>query len=212
MSEKTVISEADNSATQLVARNWEGAREMFVTGFPRPSYDEVGERFGIPAGTIRRVAAQQSWVDLRNNRSEELLKKAEANAILARTIKEVHPAPAMLGEVIVDLLSKLTAAVEKLEKDPSAARKEMDICNTASFAVLNISNALKNAGILGFDALLKKHGAEAGGVDGHGKWDKGLLQQINVTVQGMTARAEAASVPVVSEPIQAKPADDAPPL
>jgi hypothetical protein len=146
---------------------------------------------------------------LRNQRSEKALQESEANAILSRTLREVHPAPAMLGEVIVDLLSKLTSAVEKLETDPNAARKEADICNTISFAVLNASNALKNAGILGFDALLKKHGAEAGGVDGHGKWDKGLLQQINVTVQGMTARAEATSKS--SEPVSVSESSDAPP-
>lgn len=170
--------------------DWESARDFYASASPQATYAEIGERFGIPAGTVGRAASEEDWPNLRKKRQELAVKESGALEMLAEAAKQTHAAAGMAGEVALMIFSGLMSAIQKLEGEDRKPIYIVNVLQTASFCLLNTANACKAIGVVGLPKELANYGRDNGGVDGHGKWDRQLLVQINSTVQGMGAKAE----------------------
>lgn len=176
------------------SRDWAAIRLAYISDVPRPTFSALGERFGTSHVAVLRVASEENWAQLREEKQTESLKAADVANILGKSLKEVHAAPGMLGEVAIALFSELIQALKEVPKSIPNLRARIDALNTCSFALKNSADALEKAGVFGLAEIMKKNAEEIGGVNGHGKWDKSLLSQINITVQNMTAEKKVSIV------------------
>lgn len=176
--------------TAIVAKhNWPEIRQAYVTETPKPSYENLSERFSIPMGTLARVSSDEGWKDLRTTWLEERAAKGDALEIITRAATESSAVSGLVAEAAKAILAAIIEWMPSLSKVESP-KSRIDMVNTASFALVNTATATDRAGIIGMSKILKARGEDAGAVDGHGKWDKGILVQINNTVASLQKSVE----------------------
>ena len=177
--------------------NWIPVRDAFVTEEVRPTYEELATRFNVPVGTLGRVCSDQSWPDLRVKYQLEIINKSDALAVITAASKDSTVLSGMAFEALAQIISGILRALSDLDKDAEIKpRGRMDILNTATFAMQNASNAARGFGITNLPEALKRAASGLPGAPGNGTWDKQLLQQINVTVNGLQeAKSKASAEP-----------------
>lgn len=184
--------------SKLVRHDWPKVRDYFVSESPRPTYESLAAMFSVPVGTLARVAADEGWVDLRVRHQLALIDKSDALAVITAAAKDSTVLSGMAFETIAQILSGILRALADLEKESKMVpRSRMEILNTATFAIQNAGNAARSFGITNLPEALKRAAGELPGSPGNGQWDKSLLQQINVTVNGLQAaqaKQESAAV------------------
>lgn len=173
-----------------VDHKWDEALEFYLSSSPCATYVSVAERFEIPVGTLGRAASEEDWPALRKKRQELALLESNAMQMLTEAAQKGTAVPGMAGEVAMVIFAGLLTHLGQMEKATCKPSYAVQVYQNASFCLLNTANACKSLGIVGLPKELAELGKSHGGVDGHGKWDKQLLQQINVTVQGLTAQAQ----------------------
>lgn len=163
----------------------EKARALFVESGSRLTYKEVGERYSVPLGTICNAAADESWPAMRSAHLEAKLRECDAKSAILTAVQSDRALMTKFTSVALAGLDKIATAIESVQED-RAAQTQAQALNTLSFAYVNFARGLHEVGILGISKTLNADGKEA-----NGRWNPEMLQQINVTVQNLTAQQAA---------------------
>ena len=166
--------------------DWNSARAAFVERNPRPTYDELAIEFHCAPGAVGRVSSQEGWPALRASYLDAQLVKADASTVLLEACKADRTIARSYASLAVVSLARLIGIVESIPEERAAETKANAI-NTCMFAAKNLADALRSAGILGVSKTLNGAGKED-----NGRWDNGLLQQINVNFTGLQQAVSAA--------------------
>lgn len=162
--------------------DWQPLRDAFTKRSPRPTYQELSDEFTVPLSTIAVCAGEEAWTSLRAQYLEARLKEADAAGVLLEAIKIDRSLIRAVSDLALVALTRVKHEIERI-CDEKAVSTNMEALNTAGFAAANFTRALKDCGVIG----LPKGMAE--GKEANGKWNPEMLQQINVTVQNLTAQA-----------------------
>lgn len=163
--------------------DWAAIRDAYMQRTPVPTYTELSEEYGVSCAVVARVANDQQWAICRKRAQDAALQAVNAGSVIMEAISADKETVEQLRRSAISTLIAVEQAGQHLltlMSNPVNLRKGLDMANTASFALSNIANALKTVGVVGIPKAL----SDAGKMD-NGRWDKGLLQQINVTVQSL---------------------------
>ena len=111
------------------------------------------------------------------------LEKADASAVLLRAVKADRTIITGYASFAVVTIARLTAIVEGVD-DKKASATQAEAINTCTFAAKNLADSLKSLGIIGIAKTLDVEGKE-----NNGRWNPGVLSQINLTVQNLVSQA-----------------------
>ena len=160
--------------------DWQAMRAAYMQRCPVPTYTELAEEWGVSSAIVARTANDQQWAISRKRAQDEALQAVNAGSVIMEAISADKETVEQLRRSAISTLIAVEQAGQHLLSvlaDPKNLRKGLDMANTASFTLSNIANALKTVGVVGIPKALSDAGKS-----GNGQWDKGLLQQINVTV------------------------------
>jgi len=131
------------------------------------------------------------------------LKEAGASEIILAALRGEGAIMQQAREFIARFISTANVLLELVESEQGTkASGRVTNLNNLGFALANIGRFTESIGAVGMPKDLRK--SQVAGQDGNGQpWEKGMLQQINVTVKNIQASAEAAK--------QAEPAIEAEP-
>jgi hypothetical protein len=144
---------------------------------------------------------------MRLGRIQQQLKEAGASEIILKAIQGEEAIAQRARTLVVSVIETAQELLESIRdnKDGAKSSTQASTLNNLCFAMSNIGRFVDAVGLVGMPQELrnsKRNGAA--GPDGQ-PWEKGMLQQINVTVKNIQASAEAAKS--ASEPaIEAEPA------
>ncbi len=159
-------------------------RETFIERALLPSYDELAEEFSVPISTVRKYASQEGWPGMRVAHQDRQIAESEAKGAVLAVLKGDHTVSRKYLNLAIVTLDKLTLTVERLD-DKRAESTNAQTINTCMFAAANLAKALHEVGIIGITKTLNGVGKED-----NGRWNPQMLQQINLTVQNLTAQAK----------------------
>jgi hypothetical protein len=165
--------------------NWAAAREAFIARPERPKLADLAAEFGTDPVRLGRVCSDEGWPALRAARLDAALRSSDAvKALLdaARTESTVQRAVSNLALEIVQQLHEVTADAGKATG--KAENTRANTLNTVTFALRNLTGALKEVGLVGLPRGLK----QAGMADDQGRWNPAMLQALNVTVQNIVGQ------------------------
>lgn len=168
--------------------DWAPLRQAFIERSPRPTYTELGEEFGITTSAVGKCSNEENWPALREAALERKLQKCDAQSVLLEAVQVDRTFIRKFANLGFVTLDKLTSTVESIQ-DARAAQTKAQALHTCMFAAFNLAKSLHEAGIIGVSKTLDMAGKED-----NGRWNPGLLQQINVTVQNLTDKAREAGV------------------
>lgn len=169
--------------------DWQAIRDAYLQRSPCPTYKGLAEEFEVPISSLGAVGREENWPQMRLDRQNRALQQIKAGEIIAEAItadKVCTDRAKQAALKLYDVIDSVAEALKEQANDIDKARKVADMINTLSFALYNTSNALKTLGVVGMPKQL----GEAGAKLPNGHWDKGLLQQINVTIGGLTGQAQ----------------------
>ena len=200
------------SRGRVASVDWVSLRRAFIERPERPTIDELATEFGVTAARITRAMHDEGWPALRAARLDTALRSSDAMKALldaARTEGTVQRAVSNLAlEVITQLHDVTQAAARATGK---AENTRANTLNTVTFALRNLTGALKEVGLVGLPRALK---SAPGMSDEQGRWNPQMLAALNVTVQNIVGTAPAVASPAPSEAdfrASDEPADPAPP-
>jgi len=188
--------------------NWAAAREAFISRPERPKLADLANEFGTDGIRLGRVCNDEGWPALRAARLDAALRSSDAvKALLdaARTESTVQRAVSNLALEIVQQLQEVTAEAGKASK---AENTRANTLNTVTFALRNLTGALKEVGLVGLPRGLK----QAGMADEQGRWNPAMLQALNVTVQNIVGQQPQQGPAAGASGAIAAPVEAAPPL
>lgn len=163
--------------------DWEKGKKLFVESPQRPTYDELAVEIGCAPSSVARLSADQGWAAIRAQHWEQKLVECDAGAKLAEALTHDRTITHGIASFAITTIAALSRCVESIPEEQAASTRSQTITN-CTFALKNLSESVKNVGLVGLAKTLP----DAKGKDG---WDPRLLQQINVTVQNLTAKEEA---------------------
>lgn len=180
---------------QFVARktiDWIAAKKAYVERTPCPSYTDLAKEFGCSLQSISNVAREEDWPAFRKTRQEKTMAECNANDAIIAAVKGEGPILQQARSVTAQFISAIELCVQKLMADAESMKPSSmaNILNTIGFAMSNGGKFMDTIGLIGMQKELSK--ARREGSEGSVPWDKGMMQQINVTVTGMAAEAKAA--------------------
>lgn len=165
--------------------NWGPIRDAYLQETPCPTYLELSERFGVNKGLVGRIGLEENWPEMRLKRQQAALQAINAGQVIAEAItaeRQIVDKAKQVTSTIMEAVNGVAQTLVSMSNDQANVRKVSDIANTLSFTISNLCNAMKALGVVGLPKALNDAGKS-----GNGQWDKQLLQQINVTVQGLTS-------------------------
>lgn len=181
--------------------DWDAAEEAYVSRNPAPTYAELGKEFGCSPQSVSYQARERGWVAIRESRQSLLLSKTKAYEIILKAIENEGPLLSQARQFTSEFFLVAQVFVQELgaQKEGKLSSK-IAALNSLGFAAANIGKLMDSAGLYG---TAKSFGHEKRDAERNGQaWDKGTMQQINVTVNGMVAALKAED--------QAKPVSQAP--
>ena len=191
--------------------NWEPVRQAYLQRIPAPSYRDLANEFGIPQSTVAKMGLEERWPQLRLDQQNAAMQLVGASDVIVQALTAERQAIDQAKQVAMGILCAINNVLESIvdeSSDPKRARKTSDFLQTCSFTYANVTKGLKDIGVVGFPKELADAGKGA-----NGKWDSKLLNQINVTIQGLTSDAKVKqverSIPTASEPSVPTPPCDA---
>jgi hypothetical protein len=183
--------------------DWQPLRDAYVKRSPRPTYAELSTEFGVPLGTIGACASEEAWTSLRAQYLEARLQEADAASILLEAIKIDRTLIRAVADLALVAFMGIKKEVERLEEKVRAPATNLEALNTAGFAAANFTRALKDCGIIGLPKGMAGEGKED-----NGRWNPQMLQQINVNVGEIIAKArtelEAKTTAPAADPLEPK--------
>lgn len=186
----------------------ETLRAAFIDRETRPTYEDMSKEFNVPLNTVKNWAASENWQKMRLSAQEKLAEKSDALAIMLRAVKIDQRVVEAFANVVLLGFEQMSRVLLDIKPENAASSRAQTI-NTVMFAAKNAADGCKTMGLVG----LPKELAGAGKED-NGRWNPGLLSQINLTINGMAAKvdAEQKAAGQKSTPAQAQPveADETP--
>jgi len=169
-------------AQQFIARpvDWPKVRDAFIRRPERPTYAELAGEFDLNENRIKRCAADEGWTALRASHLETQLQACNASQVLLSAVKIDQTIVREFSDAALIVLGRIKTCVEGVEEN-RAASTNVQVYNTATFALANLSRALKDVGIVGIPK-----GLADGAQKENGRWNPQLLSQINLTVQNLS--------------------------
>jgi len=167
--------------------DWQPLRDAFVSRPTRPTYAELATEFCVAQGTIGVCAAEEGWTTLRAQYLESQLKAADASSVLLEAIKIDRTLIRAVSDLVLVSLMRVKHEVERLT-DEKAPSTNVEVLNTASFAAANFTRALKDCGVVGLPKGMADNGKED-----NGRWNPGMLNQINIQLTGLAAATDKAA-------------------
>jgi len=184
--------------TVIGSRNfdWVGLRQAFIERPERATYAELGREFHLSEDRIKRCACDEGWATLRAAHLDKQLRSGDAAVALMRAAQADSAVTHAVSNLALEVIQQLHEVVARAATVSKAENTRANTLNTVTFALKNLTGALKEVGIVGVPKALK----ESAGVDsGNGRWNAGMLASLNVTVQNlMQPGAVAASQEAVS--------------
>ena len=156
-------------------RDWTPIREAFVKRTEKPSFDELSLEFSLPPATIKSTCYAQSWPILRANFVRSEMAVADIGEKLLAILSDEKIVTERFKNAVLVGVEKITLGLDGADAIKSDSRKA-SLIQTYTFALLNLSAAVKNLGVVGSPKQLRElaDGAESG--EG---WRKGVLVTIN---------------------------------
>ena len=174
--------------------DWAAIRDAFIDRPERPLYDDLATEFGVSAVRIARASADEGWPALRAARLDQALRSSDAMKALLDAAAGEGALQRSVTNVAMEVLAQLQSVAQEAGKATGKAENtRANTLNTVSFALRNLTGALKDAGIVGLPRMLK---SAAGVSDEQGRWNPAMLQSLNVTVQNLVSTA----APVAPQP------------
>ncbi len=172
--------------------DWIAAKTAYVERTPCPSYTDLAKEFGCTVAAVSTVARDEDWPAFRKTRQEKTMLECSANDAIIAAVKGEGPILQQARSVTAQFISAIELCVQKLMADAESMKPSSmaNILNTIGFAMSNGGKFMDTIGLIGMQKELSK--ARREGSEGSVPWDKGMMQQINVTVTGMAAEAKAA--------------------
>jgi hypothetical protein len=154
---------------------------------------------------MNRANADEGWATLRAAHLDKQLRSGDAAVALMRAAQADSAVTHAVSNLALEVIQQLHEVVAKAATVSKAENTRANTLNTVTFALRNLTGALKEVGIVGVPKSLK----ESAGVDsGNGRWNPAMLQSLNVTVQNLmqpgavpasqVLAAEAPSAPPVA--------------
>lgn len=172
--------------------DWPVIREAFITRTPTPQYKELAEEFMCTPQAVSACARDQDWPGMRLAVQEKKLKEAGASELILAALQSEGSLLNQARSVIQQFLSAVEITLQSLVEDQTGKpSSRADTLNKLGFAVGNLGKFVDSVGLVGMPGTLRKE-AYKGGQENGGSWQKGMLQQINVTVQNLQSEAKQA--------------------
>ncbi len=126
------------------------------------------------------------------------------NDALLKATENEGPVLQQSRMVAAQVVSAVELCLQKVmaDADKSKASSMANTLNTLCFALANAGKFMEGVGLVGVSKMLGKQ--RKAGEDGAIPWDRGLMQQISVTVNGLTAKSE----PKPAEPVEVSQATE----
>ena len=152
------------------------------------------------------MANEENWAELRLQRIQQQMKEAGAGELILEALKDEDRLLQSSRDTAAKAVQAANLIIESvtLNTDGTKDSSRATTLNNVCFALANLGRFIESLGIVGMPGRVK--GAKVAGESADGQpWEKGMLQQINVTVKNIQASAEAAKS--AGEPaIEAEPA------
>ena len=126
---------------------------------------------------------------------EAQLKNGDAAVALLRAAKMDTAVISAVTNVSLNVIQKLEEIIAQLESKKSVNTRANTL-NTVTFALGNVTRALKEVGVVGIPKALKQ------GMEGsNGQWSASMVSALNVTVQNIVGQqAQPAPLAAISAP------------
>lgn len=176
---------------RLASVDWIEMRRAFIERPERPTLSQLSAEFGATETRISRAAVDGGWAALRAARMDEALRSSDAMKALLDAARTEGTIQRAVNALALELISQLhDVAVEAGRAKGKAENTRANTLNTVTFALRNLTGALKEIGVVGMAKALK---TAPGMSDEQGRWNPQMLQSLNVTVQNIMAAAPAAA-------------------
>jgi hypothetical protein len=172
------------SRRRVASVDWLAARKAFIERAERPTVTELAAEFGCTVERMNRANADEGWATLRAAHLEKQLRSGDAAVALMRAAQADSAVTHAVSNLALEVIQQLHEVVAKAATVSKAENTKANTLNTVTFALRNLTGALKEVGIVGVPKSLK----ESAGVDsGNGRWNPAMLASLNVTVQNLMA-------------------------
>lgn len=167
---------------RVASVDWVALRKAFTERAERPMLGELAAEFGVSVDRINRACGDEGWATLRAAHLEKQLRSGDAAVALMRAAQADTAVTHAVSNLALEVIQQLHEVVAKAATVSKAENTRANTLNTVTFALKNLTGALKEVGVVGVPKALK----ESAGVDsGNGRWNPAMLQSLNVTVQNL---------------------------
>lgn len=147
--------------------DWKKLKAEYIAG--GTSYRKLAEKYGVPFGTLRKVAAKEKWTDLRSKAEA----KADTKVIDVISTKQADKAKKIL-DVADKLLDKISATIEQMDVIDSQSIKHF----TSALKDLRDIKGIKS------EADLREQEARIAKLQKDAEADEKDNNEIKVTIEG----------------------------
>lgn len=176
--------------------DWPAIRKAFIDASERPSFAELAAQFKCSEDRIRKAAQEEGWATLRAAHLEAQLKNGDAAMALLRAAKMDTAVVSAVTNVSLNVIQKLEEIIAQLESKKSVNTRANTL-NTVTFALGNVTKALKEVGVVGIPKALKQAGLEGS----NGQWSASMVSALNVTVQNIVGQQASPVAQPVAQPV-----------
>ncbi len=187
---------------RVASVDWVALRRAFTERAERPLLGELATEFGVSVDRINRACGDEGWATLRAAHLEKQLRSGDAAVALMRAAQADTAVTHAVSNLALEVIQQLHEVVARAATVSKAENTRANTLNTVTFALKNLTGALKEVGIVGVPKSLK----ESAGVDsGNGRWNPAMLQSLNVTVQNLMQPGAVAASQVLAAEAQPAP-------
>lgn len=199
-----VVKEYAGNRARRKSVDWAALRDAFINRPERPTFIELATEYGIDENRLRKASSDEGWPALRAARLDAALRSSDAVTSLLDAARTEGTVQRAVSNIALELIAQLHEVMQAAAKAPKAENTRANTLNTVSFALRNLTGALKEVGIVGLPRALKN---APGMADEQGRWNPQMLAALNVTVQtivgGAAATAPQGDGKAVPEPSEA---------
>ncbi len=165
--------------------DWEAAQEIYINATPAPTYASLAKQLGCSTQAVTYQARERAWEQIRTAKQELSLAKSKAFEIINKSIENEGPLLQQARQFVSEFFLIGQVLLQELgEQKEGKLSSRINCLNSLGFACANVGKLMDSAGLIGTAKAFGIHRREA---ERNGEaWDKGTMQQINVTVNGMT--------------------------
>lgn len=190
---------------ELRVIDWQPIRNAYIDRPERPTFAALSVEFNVPGASINRCSNDEGWAFMRAQRLKVAETQSDAIDIIKASVGQTLVADASRDTALSMIKGAGEIIVSICESDKSDAVKS-NVLSNLGFALANTSKLITAAGLVGLPKKLTDAIAKGEGANGK-EWTTGLLQQINVTVNGLQAAKEKAQAETGEKSVEEIQAD-----